>query len=287
MISAKPAVDKKGRETMSVVIDLKDRVVLVTGGARGVGAGITQAFLDAGAVVEICGRSVPEAGGISQHPLVHFAQVDVRNAEQVQEWVADVLSRRGRIDVAVNNAGGSPFGRFEKGSARYLQAITELNFLSAAHVASAVLPVMMRQPDKGSIVNITSISARRPSPGTAVYGAAKAALESLTGSLAVEWAPHIRVNAVSCGLVATDGAVDHYGDEDSFNRVAATIPRGQLAAPGEIGAACVMLASDMSSHITGAVLDVDGGGEWPAFLAHTPNADELKPLELEVEGAHS
>ncbi|RKS16270.1 NAD(P)-dependent dehydrogenase (short-subunit alcohol dehydrogenase family) [Arthrobacter sp. AG1021] len=270
---------------MSVVIDLKDRVVLVTGGARGVGAGITQAFLDAGAVVEICGRSLPEAGGISEHPSVHFTQVDVRNAEQVQDWVSEVHSRRGRIDVAVNNAGGSPFGRFEKGSARYLQAITELNFLSAAHVASAVLPVMMRQPEKGSVVNITSISARRPSPGTAVYGAAKAALESLTGSLAVEWAPHIRVNAVSCGLVATEGAVDHYGDEESFERVAATIPRGQFAAPSEIGAACVMLASDMASHITGAVLDVDGGGEWPAFLAHTPNADELKPLELEVEGA--
>lgn len=271
---------------MSIVIDFKDRVVLVTGGARGVGAGIVQAFLDAGAVVEICGRSLPEAGHPAGSDAVYFTVVDVRKAEQVQDWVADIERRRGRIDVVVNNAGGSPFGRFEEGSARYHQAITELNFLSAAHVANAVQPIMLRQPDKGSIVNITSISARRPSPGTAVYGAAKAALESLTASLAVEWAPHIRVNAVSCGLVATEGAADHYGDEESYARVAATIPRGQLATPSDIGAACVMLASDLSAHITGAVLDVDGGGEWPAFLAHTPNAEALKPLELAVEGAH-
>lgn len=271
---------------MSIVIDLKGWVVLVTGGGRGVGAGITQAFLDAGAVVEICGRTEVWAGEVPGGSSVHFSRVDVRVDDQVRAWVAEIVERRGRIDVVVNNAGGSPFGRFEQGSARYQQAITELNFLSAAHVARAVQPIMLRQEQGGSIVNITSISARRPSPGTAIYGAAKAALESLTGSLAVEWAPHIRVNAVSCGLVATEGAVDHYGDELSYARVAATIPRGRLASPGDIGAACVLLASPQSSHITGAVLDVDGGGEWPAFLAHTPNADSLKPLELEVEGAH-
>jgi NAD(P)-dependent dehydrogenase (short-subunit alcohol dehydrogenase family) len=122
------------------------------------------------------------------------------------------------------------------------------------------------------VLNITSISARRPSPGTAVYGAAKAALESLTGSLAVEWAPRIRVNAVSCGLVATPGSLEHYGDAEQIARVAATIPRGAFATPQEIGAACLLLASPLASHVTGAVLDVDGGGEWPAFLQHTPNA---------------
>lgn len=270
---------------MSIVIDLAGWVVLVTGGARGVGAGIVDAFVSAGAIVEACGRTEPEPYEAFKQPSVHFSRVDVRDDEQVRAWVVDVIERRGRIDVAINNAGGSPFGRFESGSARYQRAITELNFLSAAHVASAVHPIMMAQKQGGSIVNITSISARRPSPGTAVYGAAKAALESLTGSLAVEWAPHIRVNAVSCGLVATEGAVDHYGDADSYARVAATIPRGRLADPSEIGAACVMLASPLSSHITGAVLDVDGGGEWPAFLAHTPNADSLKPNE--VEGVHS
>jgi NAD(P)-dependent dehydrogenase (short-subunit alcohol dehydrogenase family) len=183
------------------------------------------------------------------------------------------VERHGRIDVVVNNAGGSPFSRFEDGSPRYQRAITELNFLSAASVSHTAYPHL--RAAGGSIVNITSISARRPSPGTAVYGAAKAALESLTQSLAVEWAPDVRVNAVSCGLVETEGAADHYGDAESYERLAATIPRGRLAHPLEIGAACVLLASDLSSHTTGSVLAVDGGGEWPAFLAHTPNSDIL------------
>ncbi|MGW9404226.1 SDR family oxidoreductase [Arthrobacter sp. NPDC055585] len=263
---------------MPITIDLTGRVVLITGGARGVGAGVVDSFLAAGAAVETCGRTDPEPGVLP--PSVGFTELDVRDDEAVRAWVDGVAARRGRIDVAVNNAGGSPFGPFEAGSARYQRAVTELNFLSAAHVARAVHPVMMAQDEGGSIINITSISARRPSPGTAVYGAAKAALESLTSSLAVEWAPHIRVNAVSCGLVATEGAAEHYGDEESYARVAATIPRGQLAIPAEIGSACVLLASGLASHITGAVLDVDGGGEWPAFLAHTPNADFRKPNRI-------
>src|SRR5699024_7204464 len=116
--------------------------------------------------------------------------------------------------------------------------------------------VMREQHNGGVAVNITSISARRPSPGTAIYGAAKAAVESLTTSLAVEWAPDVRVNAVSCGLVETPGSVDHYGDSEQYARVAATIPQGRFATPEEIGEACLMLASPMSRHVTGAVFNV-------------------------------
>ena len=258
---------------MSVNIDLSGWVMAITGGSRGVGAGIVARFLEAGAVVESCGRTDPG----EQPEGVHFFQADIRDPEQVQAWIDDIDARHGRLDVLINNAGGSPFSRFEQGSPRYQRAITELNFLSAASTMLAAYPLLRRKG--GSVINITSISARRPSPGTAVYGAAKAALESLTTSLAVEWAPHIRVNAVSCGLVETESAVDHYGGPEDYARIAATIPRGRLAQPAEIGAACVMLASPLSSHITGAVLPVDGGGEWPAFLAYTPNADIMSRTE--------
>lgn len=254
---------------MAISIDMTGKVVLVTGGTKGVGEAIVQTFIEAGAVVETCGRTTPE-GYDEAAAEVRFTALDVRDADALEAWVADVLHRRGRLDVVVNNAGGSPFGRFEAGSPRYYSAVTELNFLSAAYLARASFEAL--KATGGSVINITSISARRPSPGTAIYGAAKAALESLTRSLGAEWAPFVRVNAISCGLVATESALSHYGDAEQYARVAATIPRGKLADPEEIAGACLMLASPLASHITGTILNVDGGGEWPSFLEETPNA---------------
>lgn len=262
---------------MSLVMDFAGKVVAVTGGGRGVGRGIVEAFLDAGAVVEFCGRSEPGTTPEREGRTATFAAVDVRDAAQTEAWIADISARHGRLDVLVNNVGGSPFGRFEAGSPRYFQAITEINFLSAAFASRAAFDAL--RASGGSVINITSISARRPSPGTALYGAAKAALESLTRSLAVEWAPEIRVNAVSSGLVATESAVDHYGTPAQYEQVASTVPRGRLATPKELGNVCVMLASPLSAHITGAVVPVDGGGEWPAFLSHTPNADIVQQAD--------
>lgn len=253
--------------------------MLVTGGTKGVGAAITKRFLDAGATVEICGRNTP-ADYDAETAEVKFTALDVRNAEQLESWVKDILERHGHIDVVINNAGGSPFNRFEDGSPRYYSAVTELNFLSAAYLSRASFEAL--KESKGNVINITSISARRPSPGTAIYGAAKAAVENLTRSLAAEWAPIVRVNAVSCGLIATDSALTHYGNEEQYANVADTIPRGQLAKPEEIANACLMLASSLSSHITGATLNVDGGGEWPAFLEKTPNAGSFLRHETDI-----
>lgn len=254
---------------MAFSIDMTGKVVLVTGGARGVGDGIVSVFLEAGAELEICGRTEPEVLRESGGRRPVFRQVDVRDPEQVAGWIADIRSRRGRVDVVVNNAGGAPFANFADASPRFHEKIAALNLMSTIYVSGAAYEAL--RESSGSVVNITSISARRPSPGTAVYGAAKAGVESLTTSLAVEWAPDVRVNAVSAGLVATPGSVDHYGDAEQYARVAATIPRGVFAQPEEVGQACLMLASPLASHITGAVLNVDGGGEWPAFLQHTPN----------------
>src|SRR5262249_10766003 len=122
----------------------------------------------------------------------------------------------------------------------------------------------------GLILNIGSVSAIRPAPGTAAYAAAKAGLITLTQALAIEWAPAVRVNCVTAGLVRTDDSQAHYGDETALAAVAATVPLGRMASPGDIADACLLLASPLASYVTGANLVVDGGGQLPAFIGATP-----------------
>ena len=122
---------------------------------------------------------------------------------------------------------------------------------------------------------IGSVSGSRPSPGSAAYGAAKAGLESLARSMAVEWAPEIRVNTLVVGMVRTELAHLHYGGEDGVAAVARTVPLGRLARPEDVGGAAVFLASDAAAYISGASILVHGGGERPAFLdAATANKDQ-------------
>ncbi|GAB2809622.1 SDR family oxidoreductase [Lentzea nigeriaca] len=238
-------------------LSLDGSVVLVTGGVRGVGLGITRAFLSAGATVVTCARRPASVPGAS------FVQCDVRDVSQVSELISGIVSRFGRLDVLVNNAGGAPFALADQASPRFHQKIVELNLLAPLLVSQAAYSVM----SSGSIVMVSSVSGRRPSPGTAAYGAAKAGLDSLTSSLAVEWAPRVRVNALAVGMVRTEQSHLHYGDEAGIEAVSRTVPLGRLASPDEIGACAVFLASPLASYVTGATLVVHGGGEVPAFLA--------------------
>ncbi len=124
---------------------------------------------------------------------------------------------------------------------------------------------MATQAEGGTIVNITSMSGIRPSPGSAAYGAAKAGLANLTGSLAMEWAPKVRVNAVAAGMVRTEIFDEYYGGPDGAAAVAATVPMGRVAEPEEVGDAVVFLCSPLAGFVTGAQLVVNGGGEKLAF----------------------
>ena len=241
-------------------LDLDGAVVLVTGGVRGVGLGITRAFLSAGAVVVTCARRPAEVEGAS------FVSCDVRDADQVGALVSGIVVEHGRLDVVVNNAGGAPFALADKASPRFHSKIVELNLLAPLLVSQAANEVMQKQDSGGSIVNVSSVSGRRPSPGTAAYGAAKAGLDNLTSSLAVEWAPKVRVNALAVGMVRTEQSHLHYGSEAGIEAVARTVPLGRLASPDEIGACAVFLASPLASYVSGATLVVHGGGEAPAFL---------------------
>jgi NAD(P)-dependent dehydrogenase (short-subunit alcohol dehydrogenase family) len=246
--------------------DLSGRVVLVTGGGRGVGLGICQAFLGAGATVFTCGRHEPaeEIGYAGR--TARFVRADVRDPDQAAGLVDEVVAAAGGIDVAVNNAGGAPYAEAGAVSPGFVNAVVGLNLLGPFYVAQRANHHMQDQADGGCVLNISSVSAQRPSPGTALYGAAKAGLASLTRSLAVEWAPKVRVNTVTAGMVRTEETDDHYGDADSLARVTGTIPLGRMAEPGDVGAACVFLASPSAAYISGADLAVHGGGEPPVFL---------------------
>jgi NAD(P)-dependent dehydrogenase (short-subunit alcohol dehydrogenase family) len=243
------------------------RVVLVTGGAKGVGRGISERFLASGAVVVVCGRERPHALPEQQGRSAEFIPADVRDRAAVDALFAEIAARHGRLDVLVNNAGGAPFALADKASPRFHEAIIGLNLLAPLHLAQKANALMQAQPEGGVIVFVGSISGLRPSPGTAAYGAAKAAILSLTQSLAVEWAPRVRVVAVSPGLVLTEQSDLHYGDQAGLAAVAATIPQGRLAQPAEIGDACVWLSSPAAAYASGINLLLHGGGERPAFMA--------------------
>lgn len=251
---------------MPLTIDLQGQVALVTGGARGVGRGITDRLVEAGATVVICGRTEPEAGTLPD--AVTFRPADVRDAEAVDALVDAIVAEHGRLDIAVNNAGGAPGTDAATASPRFSEKILALNLTSAVHVGQAANRVMQAQETGGSIVNITSLSGMRPSPGTSVYGAAKAGLLSLTTSLAMEWAPKVRLNAVTAGMVRTELFEEYYGGPDGAAAVEATVPLGRAALPEDVGNAVAYLCSDLARFVTGANLVVHGGGERLAFFEH-------------------
>jgi NAD(P)-dependent dehydrogenase (short-subunit alcohol dehydrogenase family) len=267
------AVNEPGDDDRTGPLDFRGRTVIVTGGAKGIGRGISEAFLAAGADVVVCGRTEPDeadlpsaAGQGAEVRRAVFVAADVRDPDQAAAVVSAAADRFGRLDVLVNNAGGSPHVDAATASPRFSTSIVALNLLAPLHCAQAANAVMQSQAEGGSIVNIASVSALRPSPGTAAYGAAKAGLISLTQSLAVEWAPRVRVNALSAGLVATESADDHYGGPAGTAAVAATVPLGRFGTPGDIAGICLFLSSPLASYVTGANLVAHGGGERPAFL---------------------
>jgi NAD(P)-dependent dehydrogenase (short-subunit alcohol dehydrogenase family) len=177
-----------------------------------------------------------------------------------------VVAEHGRLDVVVNNAGGAPTTDSATASPRFNERVVALNLLAPFTVAQAANLVMRDQPEGGAIVNIASVSGTRPSPGAAAYAAAKAGLLNLTQTLAVEWAPAVRVNAVIAGLIATDQVEAHYGDAAAVARVAATVPLGRMGTPGDVADACLYLSSPAAGFVTGAAVAVHGGDEWPSYL---------------------
>lgn len=242
-------------------------MVIVTGGTRGIGRVIAASFQAAGADVVVCARNEPQslAEGLT------FVRADLREPDQAAAVISETVARHGHLDVLVNNAGGAPAAEAATASPRFAAKVVALNLLAPFYVSQPANAVMQKQDEGGVIVNIGSVAAHQAEPGSAVYAAAKAGLLQLTRALALEWAPKVRVNHITTGLILSEDSAEFYGP-DGGAAVARIIPMGRMATPADVASACQYLASPQAAYLTGADLAVHGGGEIPSryLAAHPP-----------------
>jgi NAD(P)-dependent dehydrogenase (short-subunit alcohol dehydrogenase family) len=242
---------------------LTDRVAVVTGAAQGIGEACALALARFGAHVAVCDRdadglaaTVADIEGLGRR--VVSAELDVRDAAEVDAFLAAVEAELGHVDVLVNNAGGTFFSPFLDVSDRGEAALIAENFTQVTHFVRATVPLMGERG--GSIVNVTSIEAHRAGPGFAIYSAMKAAVENLTKSLALELAERrIRVNTIAPDMIPTPGdeglAIDAGAAHENWSKT--ILPdKGHV---DDCAAAVVYLASDFSRFTTGSTLHPDSG----------------------------
>lgn len=245
--------------------ELEGKVALVTGGSRGIGKAIALAFARAGADVALAARGAEDLERAAEEVRAAGARAlavptDVTDPRQVEALVRRTVRELGTLDVLVNNAGAAPFFATvetvrEEGFEKYFR----INFTSAFYCTRAAGPILLEK-GSGSVVNIASVAGLIASPGLTYYATAKAALISLTRTVAKEWAASgVRVNAIAPGWVETDLNVGARQDPGFYEGVRAQIPLGRWGRPEEIASVALFLASDAASFITGSVVVADGG----------------------------
>lgn len=247
-------------------INFKNKTVVITGGSKGIGLEITKTFLKHQANVIILARNKPKRKIQSKSNAGYFIECDIRNTDSIDSAIKDIASKYKSIDVLINNAGGAPMADSLTASPKFHEAIIDLNLTAPLNLSQKIAKKMIKQKTVSNIINISSVTATRPTPGSAAYGAAKGALVNLTKTLAVEWAPKIKVNSIIVGYIETENSILHYGSKSEIKKVAKTIPLKRMGQPQDIANACVFFASDMAEWITGSALEVHGGGESPAYL---------------------
>ena len=241
---------------------------IVTGGTRGIGRGIVKAFHDEGYQVLVCARREPEEPIRDGEREAIFMACDVRDPEQVDAVVARARSEYGRIDVLINNAGGTPATDVTTASPRFHRSIVELNLLAPLTFSVAANRVMQGQEEGGSIVFISSVAAVYPEVEAISYAAAKAGVDTLSVGLAKAFAPRVRVNTVTVGLVATPDSVAFYS-EDAEEAVADRIPMRRMGTPADVAGACLLLCDERAAYVTGANLACHGGRQNPYVIEST------------------
>ena len=248
---------------------LDGKVAIVTGAGRGIGRGCALAFAEMGADVVCAARTREQiddtAAAVRKLGRRALAvECDVMRSDSLENLVASATEEFGRIDVVVNNAGGSPPKPMLETSERMFEQAFRFNVTTAFLLTRMAVPVM-RKNGGGAVVNISSAAGRLVQPYFAAYGTAKAALTFLTRNLGAELAPDVRVNAIAVGSVATSALLPYL---DAKTRVAMeqATPLKRLGEVEDIALMALYLASPASSWVTGKVMEVDGGTEstnWP------------------------
>lgn len=251
--------------TAAQVFDLTGSVVWVTGSSRGIGAGIARHLVRHGADVVVHGRNAESTAAIAAElGELSGAQVlqvhgDVRDDAAVEEMVGAIAERFGRLDGVVANVGGAAYGKIDDTDVRRFARQLELNLVASYATVRAAHPMLAAAG--GAAVLVSATAATNPTPMFAGYGAAKAGVEHLAASMAAEWGPAVRVNAVSPGLIRTEGsmAAVFNGSEQLAAKAGTTTAVGRIGRPGDIAWACHFLLSPAASFVSGQTLVVDGG----------------------------
>jgi 7-alpha-hydroxysteroid dehydrogenase len=261
-----------------VILDrfkLTDQVVIVTGAGKGIGRGIALAFAEAGADVVCAARTEADIEGSAAAVRERGRQAlavptDVLQTEDLHALVAATLERFGRIDVLVNNAGGTGPRAALDTTERYFERALRFNVTQAFLLIREAVPKMIETAGGGAIVNISSRSSDMVQTSFAAYAAGKAALNMMTRNMAPEFAPKVRINAISVGGVATE-SLDVVLTNDSLReQFEANTPMGRPGTVEDVAACALYLASPASAWVTGKIFQVDGGAEAPAMSVPAP-----------------
>ncbi len=255
---------------------LDDKVAVITGGGRGLGAAIARAFAEVGADVVIASRTQSELDAVAEHVRAagrraHTVVADLAHPEATAALAGQAIEAFGRLDIVVNNVGGTMPNTLLTTSTKDLKDAFTFNVVTAHALTVAAVPLMLEHSGGGSVINISSTMGRLAGRGFAAYGTAKAALSHYTRLAALDLCPRIRVNAIAPGSILTS-ALDVVASNDELRAPMEKVtPMRRLGDPADIASAAVYLASPAGEFLTGKTLEVDGGLTFPNLDIPVPD----------------